>query len=85
MRATLGDGADASIAFTLRFRLDPEALRAIHERFGQDGIWSAIRDLSTSAVRSAVADPEVSLDNLRPPERNNLGEKLQGSIGGALR
>ena len=29
VRATLGDGADASIAFTVRFRLDPVALRAI--------------------------------------------------------
>lgn len=85
VRATLGDGADASIAFTLRFRLDPLALRAIHERFGQDGIWPAIRDLSTAAVRSVVADPEVSLDNLRVPDRTNLGEKLQESIRGALR
>jgi SPFH domain / Band 7 family len=85
VRATLGDGAEASIAFTLRFRLDPLALRAIHERFGQDGIWVAIRDLSTSAVRSAVADPDVGLDNLRPPERTNLGEKLQESIGVAIR
>ena len=85
VRATLGDGAEASIGFTVRFRLDPEALRAIHERFGQAGIWSAIRDLSTSAVRSVVADPDVGLDSLRAPGRSDLGEKLQGAIGGALR
>ena len=85
VRATLGDGADALIAFTIRFRLDPDALRAIHERFGQDGIWSAIRDLSTSAVRAAVSQPDVGLDDLRTPERSNLGEKLRESIGGALR
>ena len=45
----------------------PTRFDAIHERFGQDGIWSAIRDLSTSAVRSAVAEPDVGLDNLRAP------------------
>ena len=85
VRSILGDGADVSIAFTLRFRLDPVALRAIHERFGQDGIWAAVRDLSTSAVRSVVADPQISLDNLRVPGRSDLGEKLKESIGGALR
>ncbi len=85
VRATLGDGADASIAYTLRFRLDPVALRAIHERFGQDGIWPAIRDLSTSAVRSAVLDPEIDLDSLRTPERTSLSDKLQESIRAALR
>ena len=85
VRVTMGDGAEATIAFTVRFRLDPEALRAIHERFGQVGIWSAIRDLSTSAVRSTVADPAVGIEKARVPERSNLAEDLRESIGASLR
>ena len=82
---TLGDGADVSIVFTLRFRLLPEELRSIHERFGQVGIWSAIRDLSTSAVRSTLAAPGMGLDNLRVEGRGPVSDTLRQAVGEELR
>jgi regulator of protease activity HflC (stomatin/prohibitin superfamily) len=84
VRVTLGDGAEAAIAFTVRFKLVPEKLRAIHERFGGDGIWSAVRDLSASAARTAVAVPDLGFDNLRPPGRTALRDLLAQAVTESL-
>jgi regulator of protease activity HflC (stomatin/prohibitin superfamily) len=80
----LGDRTTASASYTVRFRLDPARLRLVHERFGPDGIWSAVRDLSARAVRSAVNDPTTSIDDLFGPARHALDDRLHEAVATAL-
>ncbi len=84
LRATLGDRAEAVVSFTVRFRLDPQRLRTVHERFGPDGIWAVVRDDSARAVRAALADPEVTLDSAYALERDRLEERLGAAVAAAL-
>jgi hypothetical protein len=42
----LGDRVQATVGYTVRFRLRPEGLRLVHERFGPDGIFGIVRDES---------------------------------------
>lgn len=64
LRAKLGDRASVMLAYTIRFRIEPDSLRSIHERFGSSGIWSAVRDLTSSDIRSVVSDPTIGVDDL---------------------
>lgn len=48
----LGDRAEAQVSYTVRFRLDPDRLRLVHDRFGTTGYWSAVR--TTAAPRSRL-------------------------------
>jgi regulator of protease activity HflC (stomatin/prohibitin superfamily) len=63
-KVTLGDRTELRLGYTVRFRLDDAQLRTVHERFGPDGIWPAIRDLSARAVRRAASEPSVGVDSL---------------------
>jgi regulator of protease activity HflC (stomatin/prohibitin superfamily) len=72
----LGDRAHGTAAFTVRVRLDPDHLRDVHNRFGKSGWWSAVRDLSSKAVRSALNDPAVSVDDLFGERRHALEARI---------
>jgi hypothetical protein len=80
LRVTLGDRAVVDLSYTLRVRLVPEQLRSVHERFGADGIWSAIRDLSDRVIRSTVNDPKIGLDDLFGPARHALSAALASAL-----
>jgi regulator of protease activity HflC (stomatin/prohibitin superfamily) len=80
----LGDRTAGSAAYTLRFRLDRRDLREVHERFGRDGIWSAVRDISARAIRSSLNDPAVSADSLYGPARHDLEHRVTEAVRDAL-
>ncbi len=84
LRVTLGDRAVVTLAYTARVRLVPEQLRSVHERFGANGIWSAIRDLSDRVVRSTVNDPNVGIDDLFGPARHALNAALASALSHAF-
>ena len=84
LRVTLGDRAVVTLSYTLRVRLIPDQLRSVHERFGADGIWSAIRDLSDRVVRSSVNDPNVGVDDLFGPARHGLSAALATALSHAF-
>jgi regulator of protease activity HflC (stomatin/prohibitin superfamily) len=64
LSVTLGDRTQATLSYTVRFRLDEDRLKTIHERFGPEGFWSAVRDVSAQALRWRVIEPGVSVDDL---------------------
>jgi len=84
LKVTLGDRADVDLSYTVRVRLDPTALKQTHERFGPDGIWSAVRDTSARAIRSALSSPDVGIDDLFGAARVDLEARLSESLGGML-
>jgi regulator of protease activity HflC (stomatin/prohibitin superfamily) len=85
VHAVLGDRAEVTVGYTIRFRLDVQQLRVVHERFGAEGIWTAVRDLSARAVRQRLAEPGVGVDDLFGPQRLALESRLNESIATSLR
>ena len=72
------------MGYTVRFRLEPTQLRSVHERFGPEGIWAAVRDLSARAVRGCVSAPDVGVDNLFGPSLATLADDIGAALTDAL-
>src|SRR5829696_1911222 len=81
--AVLADRTAATVAYTVRFRLDPTALRAVHNRFGADGVWAAVRDLSGRTVRGHLA-VSARVDDLFDAGRSRLEAELATAVGDVL-
>jgi hypothetical protein len=84
LSAVLGDRTEVQVAYTVRFRLDPADLRGVHERFGPDGLWAAVRDLSSREVRTALSADGCGVDDLFGPARQALEERLGDALTTAL-
>ena len=81
---TLGDRAQATLSYTVRFRLDEQRLKSIHERFGPEGFWSAVRDVSGQALRWRVIEPGVSVDDLFGNGWRELEQQIAESVTATL-
>jgi hypothetical protein len=84
LAVTLGDRAEGTVSYTVRFRLVPEQLRSVHERFGPDGLWAIVRDEADRAVAAALAAPGRSIDDLFAAARATLEADLAEAVGSAL-
>lgn len=84
LQVSLGDRSTATIALTVRFRLMPEQLRRVHERFGPNGIFGIVRDETGRAVATALGDPQFGVDSLFGPARDACQYGLLTGIGAAL-
>jgi hypothetical protein len=83
-KVTLGDRTELRLGYTVRFRLDDAQLRTVHDRFGPDGIWPAIRDLSAKAVRRGVSTPSVGVDSLFGSAMADLEQELGATVAEEL-
>jgi regulator of protease activity HflC (stomatin/prohibitin superfamily) len=84
LRVVLGDRATVDVGYTVRFRLMPASLKSVHERFGKDGIWSAVRDASSRAVRASLGDPAVGIADLLGDSRRLVEGRLADAVGEVL-
>jgi hypothetical protein len=84
LQVTLGDRTQLVIGYTLRFRLDERHLRSVHERFGPDGIWTAVRDISSQAVRRRLAEADVGVDQLFGSALSALEQEIGASLTATL-
>lgn len=50
LRLHLGDRIAAEVRYTVRVQLDPTKLPDFHNRFGPEGLWSALRDVTRDVV-----------------------------------
>jgi hypothetical protein len=64
LEVTLGDRTRATVPYTVRFRLVPDKLRQVHERFGPAGVFGIVRDASSAAISAALRDPAIGIDDL---------------------
>ena len=60
----LGDRVQATVGYTLRFRLRPDELRLVHERFGPDGIFGIVRDQSALVISTALGRTGIGVADL---------------------
>lgn len=84
LRVLLGDRSIATVSYTLRFRLLPENLRLVHERFGPSGIWAAAQDVAEHAIRLAINQPEYDVDSTFGEARHALEASLATAVGASL-
>ena len=84
LRVTLGDRGQATIGYTVRFRLDTTRLRSVHERFGPEGFWNAVRDVSGRALRHRLGESDVGVDDLFGDRRNALEAQIGEVVKAAL-
>ena len=84
LQVNLGDRNPVTVGYTVRFRLDRQRLILVHERFGPDGIWTAVRDGSARVLRTQLGRSELVVDDLVGPERNRLEEQLAAEVTRAL-
>ena len=80
----LGDRTSAKLSYTVRFRIEPRQLRPVHERFGSQGLWAAVRDRSGRVLRDALRDESVGVDDLYGAARHELEERLRELVTEAL-
>jgi regulator of protease activity HflC (stomatin/prohibitin superfamily) len=83
-RVTLGDRTELRLGYTVRFRLEEAQLRTVHDRFGPDGLWPAIRDLTARAVRRAVGADAVGVDSLFGGAAVDLEQALGSAVAEEL-
>jgi regulator of protease activity HflC (stomatin/prohibitin superfamily) len=79
-RVTLGDRASVAVSYTVRFRLDPAMLRELHNKFGPEGIWAAVRDETARTLRTSLADPDVGIDDLFGTARAGLEQRVGDAV-----
>jgi hypothetical protein len=80
LEVTLGDRTRATVPFTVRFRLIPDKLRQVHERYGPNGVFGVVRDATSAAVSAALRDPAVGIDDMFGAPL----EVCQKSVGAAV-
>ena len=81
---TLGDRVAVTLSLTIRFRLDVDQLRLVHERFGPGGIFGIVRDESSRAVRNYLSQEQVGAGDLFGPARAGCQENLRLAVAQAL-
>jgi regulator of protease activity HflC (stomatin/prohibitin superfamily) len=84
LQVTLGDRTTAVLSVTVRFRLIPERLRLVHERFGPKGFFGIVRDESSRAVITTLGATETGIDNLFGADREKCEERLRAAADSAL-
>ena len=80
LEVTLGDRTRATVPYTVRFRLVPDKLRQVHERFGPAGVYGIVRDASSAAVGATLRDPAIGVDDMFGAPL----EVCQKSVGAAV-
>lgn len=84
LRATMGDRAEVTLHYTVRFRLDRGQLRLVHQRVGPDGIWGLVRDVSGKCIAGVVGQPQHVIDDLFGDARVKLEQELQEALTTAM-
>lgn len=81
---TLGDRTEATVTVTVRFQLLPENLREVHERYGPNGVFGIVRDVSTRAVLSTLAEHHDGIEQFFGAQRRDCEQRLATAVRDAL-
>jgi regulator of protease activity HflC (stomatin/prohibitin superfamily) len=80
----LGDRSLVTVAVTVRFRVEPDQLRLVHERFGPKGIFTVVRDETARAVLRALGAPDIEVRDLLGSARVDTEGRLTTAVADAL-
>jgi regulator of protease activity HflC (stomatin/prohibitin superfamily) len=80
LRVHLGDRALATVSYTVRCQLDPAKLKDVHERYGPDGIWPAVRDATRQALLTEVGTSDLTIEDVYGEGFVALEQRLTASL-----
>ena len=80
----LGDRVQATVGYTLRFRLRPDELRLVHERLGPDGIFGIVRDQSALVISTALGRTGIGVADLLGEPRETTQSAVTDQLVSAL-
>jgi regulator of protease activity HflC (stomatin/prohibitin superfamily) len=84
LRVHLGDKALAQVSYTVRCQLDPGELKAVHNRYGPEGIWPALRDTTRRALLAEIGNGEVTIGDVYGDGFSTLERRLTKALDEAL-
>jgi len=80
----LGDRVQATVGYTVRFRLRPDDLRLVHERFGPEGIFGIVRDESALVITTALGRTGTGVADVLGEPREATQSALTDELATAL-
>jgi regulator of protease activity HflC (stomatin/prohibitin superfamily) len=84
LRLHLGDKTAACVSYTVRCQLDLSKVKEVHNQFGPDGIWPALRDTTRRTLIAAASDPDVTIGDVFGDGFSALEQRFAGVLGDAL-
>jgi hypothetical protein len=81
---SLGDRTTATVTYTVRFRLIPDELRQVHQRFGPAGVFGIVRDTSSAAVIATLRDSGVGVDDMFGAPLELCQKSVRAAVANAL-
>jgi regulator of protease activity HflC (stomatin/prohibitin superfamily) len=84
LRVYLGDRTEATLSFTVRCQLDIEQVKTVHDRFGPEGLWSALRDEIRRCVITETSAADVTVEDAFGTRRDALERRLETALGASL-
>ncbi|MGB0112825.1 MAG: SPFH domain-containing protein [Ilumatobacteraceae bacterium] len=84
LRLHLGDKAFAKVSYTVRCQLDTGKLKSVHNQFGPEGLWTALRDCTRSALLAETAAANLSIDDVFGTGFDKLEQRLTKALDKAL-
>ena len=84
LRIYLADKAVADVSFTVRCQLDTTKLKDVHNQFGPEGLWTALRDTTRSCLLTETSKGSISVDDVFGDGFSKLEERFSHALGTAL-
>jgi regulator of protease activity HflC (stomatin/prohibitin superfamily) len=85
LRVHFGDRTIAELSYTVRCRLDPDGLKSVHNRFGPEGIWAAIRDTTRQALLAEARTENTSMADSFGTRFTALERRFEKAVAKSLR
>jgi regulator of protease activity HflC (stomatin/prohibitin superfamily) len=84
LRVHLGDKAFAEVSYTVRCQLDRGELKDVHNRYGPEGVWAALRDTTRSALLAELGNGRATIDDVYGDGFSALEQRLTKALDTAL-
>jgi regulator of protease activity HflC (stomatin/prohibitin superfamily) len=84
LRVHLGDKAFALVSYTVRCQLDAGELKGVHNRYGPEGVWAALRDVTRRTVLAELNNDTMSIDDAYGAGFRALEQRLGAAVEEAL-
>jgi regulator of protease activity HflC (stomatin/prohibitin superfamily) len=84
LRLHLGDKTFVTLSYTVRCQLDPARLKDVHNQYGPEGIWPALRDVTRASLIAEAGSADISVHDAFGDEFAALERRLENALREAL-
>jgi hypothetical protein len=84
LRLHLGDKTFVTLSYTVRCQLDPAKLKDVHNQYGPEGIWPALRDVTRASLIAEAGSADVSVADAFGEAFAALEQRLEKALREAL-